>query len=165
MKKTRKINKEERDILLNMQLRSKFSLLVLFYIFGLILPLLTCMVITMNFKYFYFLIILGFLLFIIVYLIHKIEKNNYLSDDIRCFDSVVVASKDHDIYYYVCEINGLDDVFIDYYYPVNTKIKKGTEVVVIMTSGKDRVRDYIILDKKTKKVLSDYRTRFDLIDC
>ena len=32
MKKTRKINKEERDILLNMQLRSKFSLLVLFYI-------------------------------------------------------------------------------------------------------------------------------------
>ena len=78
MKKTRKINKEERDILLNMQLRSKFSLLVLFYIFGLILPLLTCMVITMNFKYFYFLIILGFLLFIIVYLIPKLEKNNII---------------------------------------------------------------------------------------
>ena len=71
MKKTRKINKEERTILLNMQLRSKFSILVLLYIFGLILPLLTCMIITMNFHYFYFLIVLGFLLFVIVYLIPK----------------------------------------------------------------------------------------------
>ena len=165
MKKTRKINKEERDILLNMQLRSKFSLLVLFYIFGLILPLITCMIITMNFHYFYFLIILGFLLFVIVYLIPKLEKNNYLSEDIRCFDSIVVGSNEHDIYYYTCEINGLDDVFIDYKYPVNTKLKKGTEVLVIMVQGKERVKDYIILDKETKKVLSDYRTRFDLIDC
>ena len=53
MKKTRKINKEEREILMNMRLRSRMSLLVLFYIFGLILPLITCMVITMNFHYFY----------------------------------------------------------------------------------------------------------------
>ena len=165
MKKTRKITKEERDILTNMQLRSKLSLLVLFYIFGLILPIMTCMIITMNFHYFYFLIILGFLLFMIVYLIPKLEKNNYLSDDIRCFDSIVVSSFEHDIYYYTCEINGIDDNFIDYKYPVNTKLKKGTEIIVIMTSGKDRVKDYIILDKETKKVLSDYRTRFDLIDC
>ena len=165
MKKTRKINKEERTILLNMQLRSKFSILVLFYIFGLILPLLTCMIITMNFHYFYFLIVLGFLLFVIVYLIPKLEKNNYLSEDIKCFESIVVSSKVHDIYYYVCEINGLDDTFIDYKYPVNTKIKKGLEVIVIMVNGKDKYKDYIILDKKTKKVLSDFRTRFDLIDC
>ena len=54
MKKTRKITKEEREILLNMQLRSRLSLLVLFYIFGLILPLITCMIITLNFDYFYF---------------------------------------------------------------------------------------------------------------
>lgn len=165
MKKTRKINKEERNILMNMQLRSKFSLLVLFYIFGLILPLLVCMIITMNFHYFYFLIILGFLLFIIVYLIPKLEKNNYLSNDIRCFDSIVVSSKEHDIYYYTCEINGLDDIFIDYRYPVNTKLKKGKEVIVVMVQGKDKYKDYVILDKDTKKVLSDYRTRFDLIDC
>lgn len=111
MKKTRKITKEEREILCNMQLRSRLSLLVLFYIFGLILPLLTCMIITWDFRYFYFLIILFFLLFIIVYLIPKLEKNNYLSGDIRCFDSVVVSSRSHDIYYYVCEINGLDNVF------------------------------------------------------
>ena len=32
MKKMRKITKEEREILLNMQLRSKLNLLVLFYI-------------------------------------------------------------------------------------------------------------------------------------
>jgi len=165
MKKTRKINKEEREILMNMRLRSRFSLLVLFYIFGLILPLTTCMIITWNFHYFYYIIILLFILFTIVYLIPKLEKNNYLSDDIRCFESKVVSSKAHDIYYYVCEINGLDDVFIDYKYPVNTKIKKGCEVIVVMTNGKEKYKDYIILDKETKKVLSDYRTRFDLIDC
>ena len=165
MKRARKITKEEREILLNMQLRSKLSLLILFYIFGLLLPILTAMIFTWNFNYFYFLIILGFLLFIIMYLIPKLEKNNYLSDDIKCFDSEVLSSKVHDIYYYVCEINGLDNNFIDYKYPVNTKLKKGTEVIVIMTLGKDKYKDYIILDKNTKKVLSDYRTRFDLIDC
>ena len=165
MKKTRKINKEEREILMNMRLRSKFSLLVLFYIFGIILPLITCMIITLNFNYFYYIIILLFLLYIIVDIIPKLERNNYLSSDLRCFESEVVLSKQHDIYYYVCEINGLDGVFIDYKYPVNTKIKKGTSVIVIMTGGKDKYKDYIILDKATKKVLSDYRTRFDLIDC
>ena len=141
------------------------SRLVLFYIFGLILPLLTCMIITRNFHYFYFLIILGFLLFVIMYLIPKLEKNNYLSNDIKCFDSKVVSSNEHDLYYYTCEVNGLDDIFIDYKYPVNTKLKKGTEVIIIMVQGQDKYKDYIILDKNTKKVLSDYRTRFDLIDC
>ena len=165
MKRARKITKEEREILLNMQLRSKLSLLILFYIFGLLLPILTAMIFTWNFNYFYFLIILGFLLFIIMYFIPKLEKNNYLSDDIKCFESEILSSKVHDIYYYVCEINGLDNNFIDYKYPVNTKLKKGTEVIVIMTLGKDKYKDNIILDKNTKKVLSDYRTRFDLIDC
>ncbi len=165
MKKTRKITKEERDILLNMELRSKLSLLVMFYIFGLILPLLTCMIITWNFKYFYFLVILLFLLYVIVYLIPKLEKNNYLNADIRCFESVVLNSFVANLYYYTCEIDGLDEVFIDYKYPVNTKLKKGTEVIVIMVEGKDKYKDYILLDKETKKVLSDYRTRFDLIDC
>lgn len=165
MKKTRKITKEEREILMNMQLRSKLSLLVLFYIFGLILPLITCMIITWDFRYFYFLIILFFLLYVIMYLIPKLEKNNYLSGDIKCFESIVVSSRAHDVYYYVCEINGLDDVFIDYNYPVNTKLKKNTEVIVIMVEGKSKYKDYIIIDKETKKVLSDYRTRFDLIDC
>ena len=165
MKKTRKITKEEREILMNMQLRSKLSLLVLFYIFGLILPLITCMIITWDFRYFYFLIILFLLLYVIMYLIPKLEKNNYLSGDIKCFESIVVSSRAHDVYYYVCEINGLDDVFIDYKYPVNTKLKKNTEVIVIMPEGKSKYKDYIILDKETKKVLSDYRTRFDLIDC
>lgn len=164
MKRTRKITKEEREILLNMQLRSRLSLLVLFYIFGLILPLFTCMIITFNFEYFYILIILLFLLYVIMYLIPRLEKNNYLSNDIKCFDSIVVSSFKHDIYYYTCEINGLDDVFIDYKYPVNTKLKKGDEVIVIMVMGKDKYKDYIILDKETKKVLSDYRTRFDIID-
>ena len=165
MKRTRKITKEEREILLGMQLRSKLSLLVLFYIFGLILPLITCMIITWDFRYFYFLIILFFLLYVIMYLIPKLEKNNYLSGDIKCFESIVVSSRAHDVYYYVCEINGLDDVFIDYNYPVNTKLKKNTEVIVIMVEGKSKYKDYIIIDKETKKVLSDYRTRFDLIDC
>ncbi|MBR3660719.1 MAG: hypothetical protein IKN63_02315 [Bacilli bacterium] len=165
MKRTRKVTKEERDILMNMRLRSRLSLLVLFYIFGLILPLITCMIITLNFHYFYYIIILLFLLFIIVYLIPKLEKNNYLSDDLKCFETTVVSSSVHDIYYFVCEINGLDDTFIDYKYPVNTKIKKGTEVIVVMTGGRDKYKDYIILDKKTRKVLSDFRTRFDLIEC
>lgn len=165
MKRTRKVNKEEREVLMNMQLRSKLSLLVLFYIFALILPLLACMIITMNFNYIYFIVILSFLLFVIVYVLPKLEKNNYLSEDLKCFESVVVSSKKHDIYYYVCEINGLDDVFIDYRYPVNTKVKKGTEVIVVMVQGKEKYKDYIILDKNSKKVLSDYRTRFDLIDC
>ena len=165
MKKTRKITEEERNILLNMQLRSKLSLLVLFYIFGLILPLLTCMIITWNFHFFYFLIIAFFLLFFIIYILPKSEKNSYKKDDISCFESEVVSSKAHDIYYYVCEINGLDDVFIDHRYPVNTKLKKGDEVIVVMLGGKNKYKDYILLDKKTKKVLTDYRTRFDIIDC
>ena len=160
MKKTRKITKEERDILLNMQLRSKLSLLVLFYIFGLILPLLVCMILTRSFNYFYFIIILGFLLFVIIYLIPKLEKNNYLSNDIKCYESNVLSSKPHEIYYYTCEIDGLDNVFIDYKYPVNTKLKKGQEVIVIMVQGKDKYKDYIILDKETKKVLSDYLHQF-----
>ena len=69
------------------------------------------------------------------------------------------------LYYYVCEINNREDVFIDYRYPINTKVKKGTEVIVIMVEGEKKYKDYIILDKETKKVLSDYRTRFDIIDC
>ena len=165
MKRARKVNKEEREILMNMKLRSKMSILVLFYIFGLILPLLTCMIITMNFHYFYYILILLFILFVIVYVIPKLEKNNYLSDDLKCFESIVVSSKVHDIYYFVCEINGLDGTFIDYKYPVNTKVKKGTEVIVVMTGGADKYKDYVIIEKETKKVLSDYRTRFDLIDC
>ena len=56
-----------------------------------------------------------------MYLIPRLEKNNYLSGDIKCFESVIVNSRIHDLYYYVCEINGLDDVFSDYRYPVNTK--------------------------------------------
>ena len=48
---------------------------------------------------------------------------------------------------------------------INTKVKKGTEVIVIMVEGENKYKDYIILDKETKKVLSDYRTRFDIIDC
>ena len=165
MKKMRKITKEEREILLSMQLRSKLSLLVLFYIFGLILPLITCMIVTADFRYFYFLIILFFLLYVIMYLIPKLEKNNYLSNDIKCFESIVVSCKSHELYYYVCEINGRDDVFIDYRSPVNTKLKKETEVIVIMPEGESKYKDYILIDKNTKKVLSDYRTRFDLIDC
>lgn len=162
--KTRKITKEEREILMNMQLRSKLSLLVLFYIFGIVLPLLVCMIITFNFSYFYLLIIALFMLYMIMYLIPKLEKNSYLGD-IRCFNSVVLNTFCHDIYYYVTEINGLDGNFIDYRYPVNQKLKKDTEVIVIMVEGEKKYKDYIILDKKTKKVLSDYRTRFDLIDC
>ena len=165
MKKTRKITEEERNILLNMQLRSKLSLLVLFYIFGLILPFLTCMIITLNFKFFYFLVIALFLLFVIIFLIPKLEKNNYMQPDIEVFESEVVSSKPHDLYYYVCEINGLDNVFIDHRYPVNTRLQVGTEVIVIMVAGKKKYKDYILLDKETKKVLSDYRTRFDIIDC
>ena len=165
MKKSRKITKEEREILLHMQLRSKLSLLVLFYIFGLVLPFLTCMIITLNFKFAYLLIIALFLLFVIIYLIPKFERNNYEKGDIRCFESIVVSSKPHDIYYYVCEINGQDGVFIDHRYPVNTKLAKNTEVIVVMIEGPKKYKDYIILDKETKKVLSDYRTRFDLIDC
>ena len=165
MKKTRKITDEERDILLHMQLRSKLSLLVMFYIFGLILPFLTCMILTMNFKFFYLLIVALFLLFIIIFLIPKMEKNNYAKGDIRCFDSIVVSSRSHDIYYYVCEINGLDNVFIDYRYPVNTKLPKDAEVIVVMIEGSKKYKDYVLLDKETKQVLTDYRTRFDLIDC
>ena len=165
MKKSRKITKEEREILLHMQLRSKLSLLVLFYIFGLVLPFLTCMIITLNFKFFYLFIVALFLLFVIVYLIPKFEKNNYEKGDIRCFESIVVSSKAHDIYYYVCEINGQDGVFIDYRYPVNTKLPKNKEVIVVMIEGPKKYKDYILLDKETKKVLSDYRTRFDIIDC
>lgn len=63
------------------------------------------------------------------------------------------------------KLNGLDNVFIDYRYPVNTEVKNGTEVIVVMVEGKKKYKDYILLDKETKKVLSDYRTRFDLIDC
>ena len=165
MKNARKITKEEREILLNMQLRSRLSLLVLFYIFGLILPFITCMILTMDFKFFYLLIIAFFLLFVIIYLIPKFEKNNYLKGDIKCFESIIVSCKPHDIYYYVCEINGLDDVFIDHRYPVNTKLSKNTKVIVVMLEGSKKYKDYILLDKETKKVLTDYRTRFDLIDC
>ena len=143
MKRTRKITKEEREILLNMQLRSKFSLLILFYIFGLILPLLTCMIITMNFRFFYFLVIAFLLLFFVVYILPRIEKYNYKNKDISCFESEVLNTKAHDIYYYVTEINGLDNIFIDYRYPVNTRLEKGTKVIVVMLGGKGKYKDYI----------------------
>lgn len=165
MKKTRKITKEEREILMNMQLRSKLNMVVLFYIFGLILPLITCMVITNDFRYVYFVVILISLLLMIIFLIPKLEKNNYNDTNIKCFDSEIVSIKEHFLYYYVCEINGLDDVFIDYSYPINTRVRKHTEVTVIMLDGKNKYKDFIIIDKKNKRVLSDYRTRFDLIDC
>ena len=36
---------------------------------------------------------------------------------------------------------------------------------IIKNTKPYKYKDYIILDKETKKVLSDYRTRFDIIDC
>lgn len=163
MKKVRKINDTERDILLNNRLRSKLPLGTLFYIMGLLLPFFVCMLITLDFTYLYLFIVGLIILLFITVLYPLIYYNHLQTGKIECFNSIVLSCKKRDIYFYRVEIEGLDGEFIDYGYPVLNNIKVGEEVVVVMIAGRDNTRSYLLIDKKNKKLLSSKRTRFDLV--
>lgn len=163
MKKIRKINDTERDILLNNRLRSKLPLGTLFYIMGLLLPFFVCMLITLDFTYLYLFIVGLIILLFITVLYPLIYYNHLQTGKIECFNSIVLSCKKRDIYFYRVEIEGLDGEFIDYGYPVLNNIKVGEEVVVVMIAGRDNTRSYLLIDKKNKKLLSSKRTRFDLV--
>ena len=163
MKKVRKISDLEREILLNSRLRSRMPLGTLFYIMGIFLPFFVCMIITWNFTFLYLFVIgLIFLAFIMV--IYPLMYYNHIQTaKIECFDSIILSCKPSEVYYYRVEIEGVNGDFINYQYPVFKRIKKGTEIVVVMILGKDKERKYLLLDKESSKLLSSKRTRFDLI--
>lgn len=164
MKKIRKIDELERDILLNNRLKSRLSLGVLFYIMGILLPFFTCMLITWDFTYLY-MFLAGLILLLFVVIVYPMIYYHHLQTaSIECFESVVLSCKRSDIYYFKVEIEGLDGTFLDVRYPVLKRVKKGSEVVVVMILGKSKPNYYLLIDKEKGTLLSSKRTRFDLVD-
>lgn len=163
MKKVRKISDTEREILLNNRLRSRMPLGTLFYIMGILLPFFVCMLITWDFKYLYMFIV-GLIILIFIMVLYPLMYYNHLqSGKIECFESVILSCKKGNIYFNLVEIEGVDDQFLNYRYPVSNNIKIGTEVIVVMLLGKNKLSKYLLIDKKTGKFLSSKRTRFDLV--
>ena len=163
MKKIRKISDSEREILLNSRIRSSMSLGTLFYIMGILLPFFVCMIITWNFTFLY-LFIVGLIILAFIMVVYPLMYYNHIQTaKIECFESVILSCKPSEIYYYRVEIEGLNDDFISYRYPVFNRIKKGTEILVIMVFGRDKECKYLLIDKEKGKFLSSKRTRFDLI--
>ena len=163
MKKIRKISDSEREILLNSHLRSSMPLGTLFYIMGILLPFFVCMIITWNFTFLY-LFIVGLIILAFIMIVYPLMYYNHLQTaKIECFESIVLSCKPGDVYYFRVEIEGLNGDFINYRYPVFKRIKKGTEVIVVMLLGKNKERRYLLIDKEKGKFLSSKKTRFDLI--
>ena len=163
MKKVRMISESEREILLNSRLRSSMPLGTLFYIMGILLPFFVCMLITWDFKFLY-LFIIGLIILAFIKVVYPLMYYNHIQTaKIECFESIVLSCKPGEVYYYRVEIEGLDDDFINYRYPVFKRIKKGTEVVVVMILGKNNERRYLLIDKEKGEFLSSKRTRFDLM--
>lgn len=135
----------------------------LFYIMGILLPFLVCMLITWNFMFLY-LFVAGLIILLLVIVVYPLMYYNHLqTTKIECFESVVLSCKPTDVYYYRVEIEDFNGDFINYRYPVFNRVKKGTEVVVVMVLGKNRKRKYLLIDKEKGKFLSSKKTRFDLI--
>lgn len=163
MKKIRKITDYEREIILNNRLRSKMPLGTLFYIMGVLMPFLLCMIITWDFTYLY-LFVLGLIILLFVMVLYPLIYYNHLQTaNLECFESNVLSCKKRDIYFYRVEIEDLNNDFIDYRFPVYKRVKVGTEVVVVMVLGRDKIRRYLLIDKEKNKLLSSKKTRFDLI--
>lgn len=164
MKKIRKITDEERDILLKGKLKSRLPLGILFYIMGILLPFFTCMLITLDFTYLYMFIIGLIILLFIMVLYPLIYYNHLQTAKLSCFDSTILSCKASDIYYFLVEIEGFDDKFLDVRFPVSKKVKKGMEVTVVMLLGKNKPRKYLLIDKEKGILLSSKRTRFDIVE-
>lgn len=164
MKEKLLVSNEMKEKILKTKIKSDWSLGRLFYIMGLLLPFLVCMIITGYFTYLYIFIVLLliFLFWVIIYpmIFERFVRNN----DFAYFESVVLSSREEDIYYYTVEIEGLDGNFIEYSFPVSKKMKKGSKVMVVMLMGERRYSKYYLLDKKSLEVLTSKRTKFDLID-
>lgn len=164
MKKIRKISDEERDILLKGRLRSILPLGTLFYIMGILLPFFTCMLITLDFTYFYMFVVGLIILLFIMVLYPLIYYNHLQTAKISCFDSTILSCRASDIYYFKVEIEGIDGEFLDIRFPVSKRVKKGLEVTVIMLLGKNKPRRYLLIDKEKGILLSSKRTRFDIVE-
>jgi len=164
MKEKRIINKGERDVLINTSIKCFWSLGRLFYIMALLLPFLICMIITSYYAYFYIFIALLLIIVFEMFIYPMIFKRHLTLNEIYCFDSKVLSCRMSDFYYYLAEIEGLDGNYLEYKFPVSTKLKKGQEVIVVMVMGEKRIDKYYLIDKKTNKLLTSKRTRFDLID-
>lgn len=157
------ISESEREILLNTRLCSAMPLGTLFYIMGVLLPFFVCMLITWDFKFLY-LFVIGLIILAFIIIVYPLMYCNHLQTaKIECFDSIILSCKESDIYYYRVEIEGLDGNFINYRYPVFKRVKKGTEVIVVMILGKNNERRYLLIDKEKGKLLSSKKTRFDLV--
>ena len=164
MKVKRLINENEREIILNTKIKSFWSLGRLFYIMGLLLPFLVCMIITKYYAYFYVFMVLLLILLFMIFVYLPLYNHHIKLNDIYCFDSKILSCRESDIYYYLVEIEGLDGNFIEYKFPVLKKLKKEQDVIVVMAMGEKRLDKYYLIDKKTNKLLTSKRTRYDLVD-
>lgn len=164
MKKKRMISEEEKVVLMNTKIKSDWSLGRLFYVLGLLLPFLICMIITKYYAYLYIFVVL-LLLFLFAIIIYPILFKRYIkNNNIYAYESNVLSCRSHDFYYYQVEITDMKGDFLDYRFPVSKKVKKEQELIVVMVMGEKKYSKYYLLDKETKKVLSSKRSRFDLIN-
>lgn len=164
MKEKRMISQEERDTLINTKVKSFWSLGRLFYIMALLLPFLICMIITRYYTYLYVFMVLLLILMFSMFIYPAIFSRHLKLNEIYCFESKVLSCRMSDFYYYLVEIEGLDGNYLEYKFPVSKKLKKEQELIVVMVMGDRRIDKYYLLDKKTNKLLTSKRTRFDLID-
>ena len=164
MKGKRLISEKERESLLNTKIKSFWSLGRLFYIMSLLLPFLVCMIITGYYAYFYIFIVLLLILLFVMFVYQPMYENHIKTNEIYCFDSKILSCKESDFYYYLVEIEGFDGNFIEYKFPIEKKAKKEQEITVVMVMGENKFNKYYLIDKKTNKLLTSKRTRYDLLD-
>lgn len=159
----RLINEEEKNELLNSKVKSTFSLGILLYIMGVLLPFLVCMLLTRFYAYLYIFAIGLIILYFMMVIYPALFKRNIRENEISCFDSKIVEVKDHSIYYYTASILDINGNVINYHFPVSRKLRKGSNITVCMLAGSNHYSRYYLLDGKGK-ILTCKRTRFDLID-
>lgn len=164
MKKKRLITNEEKELIINSKIKSTWSLGVLFYIMTIILPLFINILITRYYHYFYILIVAIIVLLLVMWGYPIILKRYIRENDIYCFDSKVLSCRPGDVYYYLTEIEGLDNNFIDYKFPVSRRLKNETELIVVVLMEKKKYNYYYLIDKEKMELVTCKRTRFDLID-
>lgn len=163
MKEYREISELERNVLIKGRLRGPLPIGTLFYIMGLLLPFFTCMVITGDFTYLYLLIV-GIIILIIWALIYpKWYYNRFKKSSFMCFESSVVSCKKGFLYYHLAKIYDLSGKVIKCSLPLYKHMKAGSEVIVVMTFGQKFPCKYLLIDKKTGKLLSCRKTYFDLV--
>lgn len=159
----REITNFEKKLIIDTYRKNIFSFNNILFILVLIVPIIVLLILSYNYIYLSILIILLLILIYQILIKPYIIINKVLKNNIKCFDSKVINCKKNNWYYYLVEINDKNNEFIPYKYCVSKKINTNNPVVVVMINGKNNKKKYILIDKNNNKVLTNNKTRYDII--